>query len=408
MPYQGEPGSMPGGVAPRFSSVRIVPDVPAGRRVFSGVSRFPLALLHAHLSSPSSAPSPNISTGYRISVTHGRQFSPAYSSKPYGQSRALGRELSVPGGYFPCGSREVLLWQAASWQLFEPLPNPSTSCHSSTGYVPRPPKFPAGAAASYINMSHHRHFPYRGSRNNCAGRGGGGRCYWLVALAHVLPPAEERCSWSTKRGRGGNEKHPNLPESQIKYAVLNRLACSPPPKSRRTGFNPRPGRRISACGNRVGQCHWSANFLGDLPFPRPFIPALLNTHLTLPSSALKTSLLRADQISSLTHSFQLTLTSYGALDYSPPTRWARVRIFTYENRAGICRCLAGFLGDLLFTPLFNYSDTPYSHHFTLIGSQDLGLLHKYKSVEYAVGSVEYAVGSVEYAVGSVEYAVGSA
>ncbi|KAJ8878397.1 hypothetical protein PR048_018975 [Dryococelus australis] len=39
-------------------------------------------------------------------------------------------------------------------------------------------------------------------------------------------------------------------------------------------------------------------FLGDLPFIRPFIPALSQS----PSSALKTSLLRAAQISSLTHS----------------------------------------------------------------------------------------------------------
>ncbi|KAJ8893762.1 hypothetical protein PR048_006362 [Dryococelus australis] len=37
-------------------------------------------------------------------------------------------------------------------------------------------------------------------------------------------------------------------------------------------------------------------FLGDLPLPRSFVPALLHTHLAPPSSALKTSLLRAVQI----------------------------------------------------------------------------------------------------------------
>ncbi|KAJ8870906.1 hypothetical protein PR048_027207 [Dryococelus australis] len=46
----------------------------------------------------------------------------------------------------------------------------------------------------------------------------------------------------------------------------------------------------------------SAGFLGDLPFPCPFIPATLHTHPQPPTSALKTSLLRATKISSLTHS----------------------------------------------------------------------------------------------------------
>ncbi|KAJ8880583.1 hypothetical protein PR048_017053 [Dryococelus australis] len=56
--HQGELGSIPGGVAPGFSHVGIVPDDTAGRRVFSGISRFPLphipALHHTHLISPSS------------------------------------------------------------------------------------------------------------------------------------------------------------------------------------------------------------------------------------------------------------------------------------------------------------------------------------------------------------------
>ncbi|KAJ8868935.1 hypothetical protein PR048_030476 [Dryococelus australis] len=57
---------------------------------------------------------------------------------------------------------------------------------------------------------------------------------------------------------------------------------------RRTRFNPGPGHRIFARGNLAGRCRWSAGFLGDLPFPTPLF-------------ALKTSLLRAAQISSLTH-----------------------------------------------------------------------------------------------------------
>ncbi|KAJ8881276.1 hypothetical protein PR048_017754 [Dryococelus australis] len=42
-------------------------------------------------------------------------------------------------------------------------------------------------------------------------------------------------------------------------AMAERLACSPP----------RPCHQIFACGNRAGRCHWSAGFLGDLPFPPP-------------------------------------------------------------------------------------------------------------------------------------------
>ncbi|KAJ8874836.1 hypothetical protein PR048_022725 [Dryococelus australis] len=49
--------------------------------------------------------------------------------------------------------------------------------------------------------------------------------------------------------------------------------------------------RIFACGNRAGRCRWSAGFLGISSFPRLFIPALLRTHLTYPTSALKTSCL---------------------------------------------------------------------------------------------------------------------
>ncbi|KAJ8876209.1 hypothetical protein PR048_024119 [Dryococelus australis] len=55
-------------------------------------------------------------------------------------------------------------------------------------------------------------------------------------------------------------------------------------------------------GNRAGRCRWSAGFLGDLSLPlRPCIPALLHTHLSSPSSALKTSQLKAAQIPQLHH-----------------------------------------------------------------------------------------------------------
>ncbi|KAJ8870029.1 hypothetical protein PR048_029040 [Dryococelus australis] len=58
-PNIDEPSSIPGGVAPGFSHVGIVPDDAAGQLVFSEMSRFPRpctpALLHIHLVSSSSA-----------------------------------------------------------------------------------------------------------------------------------------------------------------------------------------------------------------------------------------------------------------------------------------------------------------------------------------------------------------
>ncbi|KAJ8871050.1 hypothetical protein PR048_027354 [Dryococelus australis] len=62
--HQGELDSIPGRVKYKFSYVGFVPDDAAGRRVFSGVSRFPRpcipALLHYHRISHSSAPKTSI------------------------------------------------------------------------------------------------------------------------------------------------------------------------------------------------------------------------------------------------------------------------------------------------------------------------------------------------------------
>ncbi|KAJ8882475.1 hypothetical protein PR048_014286 [Dryococelus australis] len=51
--------------------------------------------------------------------------------------------------------------------------------------------------------------------------------------------------------------------------VAERLACSPPTKAIRAQ-TPAGSLRIFACGDRAGRCRWSADFLGDLPFPPPF------------------------------------------------------------------------------------------------------------------------------------------
>ncbi|KAJ8890646.1 hypothetical protein PR048_010155 [Dryococelus australis] len=102
-------------------------------------------------------------------------------------------------------------------------------------------------------------------------------------------------------------------------AVAERLAYSPPIKANRIQSSA-GSLRIFACGNR---------FLGDIPFPRPFIPALLCTHFALPSPDLKTPILTAAQISSLTHKHDLicpdtpvkycTQPSFAANEHTPTT-----------------------------------------------------------------------------------------
>ncbi|KAJ8874941.1 hypothetical protein PR048_022831 [Dryococelus australis] len=66
------------------------------------------------------------------------------------------------------------------------------------------------------------------------------------------------------------------------------------PSGNRTRF-----AQSSKFTRRAGRCHWYAGFLGDIPFPQPF------HSVTAPqlNSALRTSLLKAAQISSLTHHF---------------------------------------------------------------------------------------------------------
>ncbi|KAJ8890651.1 hypothetical protein PR048_010160 [Dryococelus australis] len=181
---------------------------------------------------------------------------------------------------------------------------------------------------------------------------------------------------------------------------------------RRTGFDSRRGRPV---------------FLGITRFPHRFIPALLHTHLTSPSSAPKTSLhsstcsclrprsargsdkgcatsrckcviatksnalnwpnvLEMDE-TLVTREMFLEMSRGGAADSSPRSGVERVerggratvaerlarsprrtgfnprqghRIFTCGNRAGRCRWLAGFLGDLLFPPLLHSDVAPYS------------------------------------------------
>ncbi|KAJ8865769.1 hypothetical protein PR048_033291 [Dryococelus australis] len=95
-----------------------------------------------------------------------------------------------------------------------------------------------------------------------------------------------------------------ISEQVLVTAVAGRLARSPPteanraqPPGRVTGLSQVGIVPDDAVGRRV--------FSGISRFPRPFIPAAAPYSLRPPSSARKTSLLRAVQIPSLTHSNQI-------------------------------------------------------------------------------------------------------
>ncbi|KAJ8882945.1 hypothetical protein PR048_014784 [Dryococelus australis] len=81
--------------------------------------------------------------------------------------------------------------------------------------------------------------------------------------------------------------------------VSERLACSPPTKAIRVQ-SPAGSLRIFACGNRAGRYDVGRRvFFGALPFPTPFHSGAAPYSPRSPTSALKTSMLRSDQISSL-------------------------------------------------------------------------------------------------------------
>ncbi|KAJ8883340.1 hypothetical protein PR048_015183 [Dryococelus australis] len=129
-------------------------------------------------------------------------------------------------------------------------------------------------------------------------------------LESTLPPNEfAKYSWLYQSGKvmyviGSLGEHATeialtvlTSHSRISLWLITALGshlCEP-------GFESQRGRfRIFGCENCAGRCHWSTGFLGDLPFLPPLHSGatLYSPHLTSPSSALKTSILKAARISS--------------------------------------------------------------------------------------------------------------
>ncbi|KAJ8895872.1 hypothetical protein PR048_001212 [Dryococelus australis] len=130
--------------------------------------------------------------------------------------------------------------------------------------------------------------------------------------------------------------------------VAERLDCSPPTKSNWVQ-SPASSLRIFASGNRAGSLRRSGGFLGDLPFPPPLHSGAAPYSFQSPSSALKTSLIRAAQISSLTHSLERMRA--GLI----------VRRRGHRNLGNVPKVLSNIVGIKMFSPrhhsCFDYFDS---------------------------------------------------
>ncbi|KAJ8894528.1 hypothetical protein PR048_007185 [Dryococelus australis] len=151
--------------------------------------------------------------------------------------------------------------------------------------------------------------------------------------------------------------------------VAERLARSPLP-TRRTGFNPPTGSLPDF--RTVGRCRWSAGFIGDVPFPLRFHSGAAPYSPRSPSSALKTSLLRAAQISSLTHPRDpgMFLVTY-ALTSSIVRLDTHVRTSSGDPTGNWTRFASGISR---FPPPFHSGAAPYSPQSPSIGSLKTSLL----------------------------------
>ncbi|KAJ8876098.1 hypothetical protein PR048_024007 [Dryococelus australis] len=307
--HLGEPGSIPSGVTPDFSPLGIVPDDAVGRLVFSGISRFPRpfipALLHAPLTlkdwcwclwhyqmdrtTPPSAYELHINT-----LAEGGRYRSWQSERPRapGGGHRSARRLHAPNG--AGGGNKSIASGGAEWQQLRYL---------------RGDKKLAANEVRHLNsqnaLSIERSFAQPGeitaSRSLTLSLCGI-ETTSLSFLSYVMQTADdERRENMFSYNRG----HDYSISYFVEATVAGRLACSPSTKANRVK-SPARSLRIFATENRAGRCRCSGGgggFLMDLPFPPPFHYGAAPYSHQSPSSALKTSLLRAAQISSLISTF---------------------------------------------------------------------------------------------------------
>ncbi|KAJ8870996.1 hypothetical protein PR048_027299 [Dryococelus australis] len=322
----GEPGSNPGRIAPEFPHVRIVKCDTSGQRVLSRISRFVHsfvpALLHTYHTSPSSA-----LTTLLIRAAHS-PFDLDLSELSYSGSEhpCLAADTSDARGFisstheivseltcFPVQLtekiREFSDLQAGLYSLMNKYADINCTLDAAVtvegddwtrwlreiggGY---PGCAVAGVAWGALNgdlCTSHRRRGLAGRiwrAGDCRQRStpSGGRLvpFDRASVAsrdrlarEVLTTSARRTASYTSNSRGNGVKS-RLQGNKIQHSISPVLTL-PSPWRNRVRF---PSRfRIFACGNRDGRCRWSAGFLGDLPFPRPFHSgaASYSPHFTL-------------------------------------------------------------------------------------------------------------------------------
>ncbi|KAJ8897816.1 hypothetical protein PR048_003169 [Dryococelus australis] len=169
-------------------------------------------------------------------------------------------------------------------------------------------------------------------------------------------------------------------------AVVERLAYLPPTKAKLVHT------RIFACGNRAGRCLWSEGFLLEISFPPSCHSGTAPPQL--PSSALKTSLLRATQLLHFTSfrtpahelyrcppsipSFGWEFVFHSAVMHTikiPDERWSGIFIIVASSQSNFSGNFSPTPSPFLCAPAFRFISGPTSRRdFPHMSSLHVGRL----------------------------------
>ncbi|KAJ8888298.1 hypothetical protein PR048_007785 [Dryococelus australis] len=322
-PYLCEPGEISGRAASGFSHVGIVQDDAACRRVLSGISRFPCpcipALLRTHLVSSTSALKTVMSRAVQISPLHDTRSMRGWALDERGYrawqcSPACAWYSSVKQVCTSRGAaRLARLWRRG--RAGSALCTDLTCSRRTLGHANPPRHGHRHSSADIVDMW--------------------GRV--ITPDAQNQPSGQLYCQYDLRKRSGQHlnwhicltyKNHvllssPYLVELCARHVIgCKQTTIQAGPRwcngqtTRRTGFDSRRGHsQIYACGNCAGRCRWSAGFLGNLPLPRPCIPALLHAHFASPSSTLKASMSAGTYL-----------------------KCSRQRLLTASREGGTCKC----------------------------------------------------------------------
>ncbi|KAJ8874131.1 hypothetical protein PR048_024973 [Dryococelus australis] len=292
--HQGKPDSIPGGITPRFPHVGIVPDDAAGRRVFSRISRFPPPLRSGtapYLPRFTRVGSQDLDVKSRLNLSSTLQVEIAVlcdlcdRPAPRGQheecevnppTNGIVRHDSHMGKYGM--TRQGIeprspWWEASSLTTQPPWPlvesgvlgrklcesiarTISTQLGKNADELSKPcsstiaEDFRSGQVQKY--MTFHREVIELGD-------------FMVMSLPgnQLLQAAVTSVVWS-----GANITVSNMRSRGRRYhgetnRTVSLLASDQGELGSILGRIP---PRIFTSGNHTGQCHWSAGFLGDVPF----------------------------------------------------------------------------------------------------------------------------------------------